>query len=523
MHLAWGALIPMSFLKRRRKPRHQSLRSCQSSWSSPPGHHLLWTASCPTSASICAQVPRSTSPTLLSLYRPDAAHLNCVTAFVCEDRDEALRLLDPAARPAPSRSEPVPSKMVFMFTGQGSQYAGMGADLYRKEPLFKNVVDECLEEIRPHVERDLRGILWAGPGQADSSTINQTAFAQPLLFIIEYALARLWMSWGVEPYVMIGHSIGEYAAACLAGVMSLQDALKLVAKRGRLIQGLPQGSMLAVPASHELVETWLSRPEWSGKICIAAVNAPELSVVSGPTDEIKKFEGALVEQGQSPRLLHTSHAFHSSMMDAILEEFRATVAEVKLRPPRIPYISNLTGTWLTDSQAMDPIYYANHIRHAVRFSDGIQEITREIKPDFLEVGPGQTLKSLVKYHAFEGHDPTVLHSLPGAADKQSDSRAIQVPSDFCGAKEKASIGRVSTASVYRGASHCQPTPSRGSATRWTPAHREKPAKSPQGKRPIDEWFYAPGWKSSVPVAADSLKASDRPQSMHRLSKRPSIS
>ncbi len=345
-------------------------------------------------------------------------------AFVCEDRDEALRMLDPAARPAPSCSEPVPSKMVFMFTGQGSQYAGMGADLYRKEPLFKNVVDECLEEIRPHVERDLRGILWVGSGQADSSTINQTAFAQPLLFIIEYALARLWMSWGVEPYVMIGHSIGEYAAACLAGVMSLQDALKLVAKRGRLIQGLPQGSMLAVPASHELVETWLSRPEWSGKICIAAVNAPEFSVVSGPTDEIKKFEGALVEQGQSPRLLHTSHAFHSSMMDAILEEFRATVAEVKLRPPRIPYVSNLTGTWLTDAQAMDPIYYANHIRHAVRFSDGIQEITREIKPDFLEVGPGQTLKSLVKQHSFEGRDPAVLHSLPGAADKQSDSRVI---------------------------------------------------------------------------------------------------
>ena len=169
--------------------------------------------------------------------------------------------------------------------------------------------------------------FWGGSGQANSSTINQTAFAQPLLFIIEYALARLWMSWGVEPYVMIGHSIGEYAAACLAGVMSLQDALKLVAKRGRLIQGLPQGSMLAVPASHQQVEDWLSRPEWSGKICIAAVNAPELSVVSGPTDEIKKFEGVLVEQGQSPRLLHTSHAFHSSMMDAILEEFRATVAK----------------------------------------------------------------------------------------------------------------------------------------------------------------------------------------------------
>ena len=432
-------------------------------------------------------------------------------AFVCEDRDEALRILDPAARPAPSRSEPVPSKMVFMFTGQGSQYAGMGADLYRKEPLFKNVVDECLEEIRPHVERDLRGILWVG-SCADSSTINQTAFAQPLLFIIEYALARLWMSWGVLPYVMIGHSIGEYAAACLAGVMSLQDALKLVAKRGRLIQGLPQGSMLAVPASRELVETWLSRPEWSGKMCIAAVNAPELSVVSGPTDEIKKFEGVLVEQGQSPRLLHTSHAFHSSMMDAILEEFRDTVAEVKLRPPRIPYVSNLTGTWLTDSQAMDPIYYANHIRHAVRFSDGIQEIMREIKPDFLEVGPGQTLKSLVKYHTFEGHDPTVLHSLPGAADKQSDSRAILGTLGLLWCKGK---------SIDWTCFHGERLPRRVPLPTY-PFERQRyavdagaPAKdlqrSPQGKRPIDEWFYAPGWRSSVPVPADSLNASDRPK------------
>jgi len=433
-------------------------------------------------------------------------------AFVCEDRDEALRMLDPAARSAPSRSEPVPSKVVFMFTGQGSQYAGMGADLYRKEPLFKNVVDECLEEIRPHVERDLRGILWVGSGQADSSTINQTAFAQPLLFIIEYALARLWMIWGVEPYVMIGHSIGEYVAACLAGVMSLQDALKLVAKRGHLMQGLPQGSMLALPASHEQVETWLSSPEWSGKLSIAAVNAPELSVVSGPTDEIKKFEAALVEQGQSPRLLHTSHAFHSSMMDAILGEFRATVAEVKLRPPRIPYVSNLTGTWLSDAEAMDPTYYAKHLRHPVRFSDGIQEITRLIKPDFLEVGPGQTLKSLVKQHSFEGRNPVVLHSLPGAADKQSDSRVIlgTLGLLWCNGK---SIDWTRFHGERRPRRIPLPTYpfERQRYTVDAGALAKTPQRSPQGKRPIHEWFYAPGWRSSLPVAADSLKASDRPK------------
>ena len=428
--------------------------------------------------------------------------------FICEDRDEALRLLDPATRPALSRSEQVPSKIVFMFTGQGSQYSGMGADLYRKEPQFKRVIDECLELTRPHVEMDLREILWAGPDQANLSTINQTAFAQPLLFIIEYALARLWMNWGVEPYVMIGHSIGEYVAACLAGVISLQDALRLVAKRGRLMQGLPQGSMLAVPASHQQVETWISRPEWRGKLSVAAVNAPELLVVSGPTGEIKKFETALAEQGQSPRLLHTSHAFHSSMMDAILEEFTATVAEVKLRPPRIPYISNLTGTWLTDGLATDPAYYAKHLRHGVRFSDGIQEIAREIEPIFLEVGPGQTLKSLVKLHAFEGRNPAVLYSLPGATEKSSDSRVMVSTLGLLWRKGR----NIDWKSVHSDRQPRRiPLPTyafeRQRYSVDTSTSGKNPLRSPQGKRPINEWFYAPGWKSSLRVAADSFKAS----------------
>jgi malonyl CoA-acyl carrier protein transacylase/NAD(P)-dependent dehydrogenase (short-subunit alcohol dehydrogenase family) len=369
-----------------------------------------------------------------------------------------------------------------------------------------------LERIGPQIKSDLRDILWAGPEQANSSTINQTAFAQPVLFIIEYALARLWMSWAIEPYVMIGHSIGEYVAACLAGVMSLQDALRIVVNRGRLMQGLPHGSMLAVPASEQEVENWISRAEWRGKLCVAAVNAPELVVVSGPIAEIKQFETTLIEQGQSPRRLQTSHAFHSSMMDAILDEFTADMAAVKLRPPRIPYISNLTGTWLTDAEATDPAYYANHLRHAVRFSAGIQAIASEIRPDFIEVGPGQTLKSLVKQHTFNGHEPLVLHSLPGATDKQSDSRTMLGTLGHLWCKGK-SIDWARFYGENRPRRISLPTYpfERQRYTVEAGALAKTPQRSPLGKRPMDEWFYAPGWRSCLPVAADSLKAADQRQ------------
>ncbi len=431
-------------------------------------------------------------------------------AIVCDDRDEALRLLDPAMRPAAMRCGEAPPKIVFMFTGQGAQYAGMGSELYSKEPLFKDVVDECLELVRPYVDEDFRQALslLVGPSQPNVSAINQTAVAQPSLFIIEYALARLWMSWGVQPHAMIGHSIGEYVAACLAGVMSLPDALKLVATRGRLMQGLPQGSMLAVTASEEQVEAWAKRPEWQGKLSVAAVNAPELSVVSGPTDEIKKFEAALAEQGQSTKLLHTSHAFHSSMMDDLLNEFTAAVAEVTLRSPRIPYISNLTGVWLTDALATDPVYYAKHLRQAVRFSAGIQEIARELDPLFLEIGPGRTLASLVKRHVFEGRKPAALYSLPAVSEKQSDSRVMVNTlgllwcrgqridwKNFHGGRKPQRIP-LPTYPFERQRYSVEPT-----------ALTPQPLNNPRGKKPTGEWLYVPGWKSSLSVADDSVQAS----------------
>ncbi|MCG3148783.1 MAG: D-alanine--poly(phosphoribitol) ligase subunit 1 [Verrucomicrobiae bacterium] len=375
---------------------------------------------------------------------------------------------DVLSAPVTASVATVPPKIVFMFTGQGAQYAGMGAELYREEREFARVVDECRESI-----------------QLNTGDVNQTANAQPLLFILEYALARLWMSWGVEPHAMIGHSIGEYVAACLAGVMSLPEALRLVALRGRLMQGMPAGAMLAVPAGAAKVEEWLRQTNLS----IAAVNAPELTVVSGPTDEIRKFEALLDAQGQASRALHTSHAFHSAMMEPILTEFQAAVASVKLQAPRIPYVSNLTGKWLTDAQAVDPGYYAQHLRQAVRFAEGIQEIKREFDPVFLEVGPGQTLKSLVSRQGC-----VALHSLPGATDKQSELKVFlnAVGQLWCRGKNIA---------------WKKDRPRRRIPLPTYPFERVRYAVDAapvavrqQGKRPVDEWFYAPSWRSAAPLA-----------------------
>jgi amino acid adenylation domain-containing protein len=431
--------------------------------------------------------------------------------FVGENSAESLQLLDPAARPPATRSPQSVPKIVFMFTGQGSQYAGMGAELYRSEAEFRRCIDECLELIRPHVDADLRTILWAQSGQQDAGLINQTAYTQPALFIVEYALARLWMHWGVTPYVMIGHSIGEYVAACLAGVMSLPDALQLVAVRGRLMQGLAPGAMLAAMLAREDVEALIGRTKLQGSLSIAAVNAPELTVVSGPAAAIDAFEAALIGAGQSGRRLHTSHAFHSSMMDPILAEFTRAVARVTLRAPRIPYVSNLTGTWTTDAEATDPGYYANHLRQAVRFSDGIRTIAAEVSPVFLEVGPGQTLRSLARRHTIDGREVIALHSLPAATDKPGDRRAMQ---DALGQLWRQGIG------PDWQALHAPHAPRRVSLPTY-PFERRRyavPSVPPTARsslagaarKPIDQWFYAPTWKSSPPAPPALQEAAPAP-------------
>lgn len=307
--------------------------------------------------------------------------------------------------------------VTFMFPGQGSQYVNMGRGLYDNQPIFREWVDRACELLLPHLELDLRTLLYPELDAEAVATerLAQTQFTQPALFVIEYATAQLWQSWGIQPTAAIGHSIGEYVAACLAGVFSFEDALALVAVRGRLMQQLPGGSMLAVCLSAEEVRQHLEE-----SLSLATINSPSLCAVSGKTEAIAQLERQLTATGVTCRRLHTSHAFHSPMMEPILDEFRDRVAQVRRNAPQLPFISNVTGTWITPEEAIDPNYWANHLRQPVQFSEGIAEVLNRGHSIFLEVGPGRTLSTLTQQQVHPKSSRTIISSLGHPRDKQSD-------------------------------------------------------------------------------------------------------
>jgi acyl transferase domain-containing protein/acyl carrier protein len=291
-------------------------------------------------------------------------------------------------------------RLVFMFPGQGSQYLNMGWGLYREEPRFREEIDRCFDLLTPLLGVPVKEIVYPALGQGSlpctsPETISQTAIAQPLLFAFEYALAKLVMDWDVRPYAMIGHSIGEFVAACLAGVFSLPDALALVCVRGQLMQEMPFGTMVSVPLSEETLSPILNQHHG---LDLAAVNAPDICVVSGTDKNVSAFEQHLMEKGYKSTYLHTSHAFHSRMMEPVLGEFQKRMEGIKLNPPEAPFISNVTGKWITVEEAVNPEYWATHLRRTVRFSRGLKEVLKEGNLIFLEVGPGRTLCSYVQRH-----------------------------------------------------------------------------------------------------------------------------
>jgi acyl transferase domain-containing protein len=340
-------------------------------------------------------------------------------AICCADRARAIEALEGQAPECVSaRTGPVVApSVVFVFPGQGSQHVHMGRGLYESEPRFRSTVDECCEILRPALGFDLRELLWPDSARTETAArrLNETAVTQPALFVIEYALARLWMAWGVQPAALIGHSVGEIVAACLAGVFSLEDALRLVAARGALMQALPGGAMLAVLRPEAEVAAMLG-PE----LAIAAVNASDRTVVSGPCDAIDALEARLVERDVPCRRLRTSHAFHSPLMDAALEPFASRVAGLERRPPRIPVVSNVTGDWLTAADAMSPAYWSRHLRQTVRFADGVRRAAAHARSVFLEVGPARTLAA-----ALAGQqEAAVVSSLPTPRDGSSDRASL---------------------------------------------------------------------------------------------------
>ena len=314
-----------------------------------------------------------------------------------------------------ARLSATPNELVFLFPGQGAQYLQMGRTLYRHEKVFYEAVDTCAELLMDVLKLDIREILFPDKITATAEKrLRDTRFTQPSLFIIEYALSQLWMSWGIKPTLFCGHSIGEFVAAHLAGIFSLKDGLHLVSMRGRLISELPTGSMLSIRMVANRVEELLPNG-----LSIAAINSDLLCVVSGPDKDIGDFAKILEERDVPVRLLSTSHAFHSAMMDPVLKAFEEEVGRIHLNPPQLPLISTVTGKRLTETDATNPKYWASHLRETVRFSDAMDTILELEDPLLLEVGPGQGLITLARQKK-AAKSATTLSSLPGPKNDKDD-------------------------------------------------------------------------------------------------------
>ncbi len=354
----------------------------------------------------------------LQAGRRRLSHRRMVVCADAGDAAAALSALDPRrvlTRVEESEDRPV----IFLFPGQGAQYPGMAEALYRSEPAFRDPLDRCAGVLRTEGIDLLAALYPSSRGPEAAERLRQTAMAQVALFAVEYALARLWMEWGVTPAAMIGHSVGEYVAACLAGVFSLEDAVRLVAARGRLMQRLPPGAMLSVPLPPEEL-----LPLLPAGVELAAVNGPSLCVAAGPAEAVAALAGALESRGAGGRLLQTSHAFHSAMMEPALAPFAAAFAGLRLEAPTLPFVSNLTGTWITADEATGPGYWERHLRRTVRFAAGLETLFERGDAVLLEVGPGRALSSLARRHPARPGGQTVLSSLPAAPEAGEDDLPV---------------------------------------------------------------------------------------------------
>jgi acyl transferase domain-containing protein len=358
---------------------------------------LVWSARTPTALATMTEKLRAELSAPREPGLPDAAYTLAVgrRAFahrrfaVVRAGAEVGAGLAAAVRGQPAAEKP--PEVVFLFPGQGSQYPGMLAGLYASESIVRDTVDRCAELLQPALGFDLRTALNPAAPEA-AARLRRTAVAQPALFVADYALAKLWQHWGVAPAALLGHSLGEYVAACLAGVFTLEAALELVAARGALMEALPAGAMLAVL----LPEKEAAALAAENGVALAAVNAPGACVLSGPTAAIERVAAALGARDVVVKRLATSHAFHSAMMEPMLAAFGAKVRAARPQPPQLPLVSNVTGRWLTAAEATDADYWMRHLRQTVRFGDGVGFLQAEPGRIFLEVGPGRALAALVQ-------------------------------------------------------------------------------------------------------------------------------
>ncbi len=463
-------------------------------------------------------------------------------ALVCRDAAEARGLLAGTVRSDPARVTDVVEgssgrPVVFLFPGLGDHYVDMGRELYASEPRFREELDRCADFLAPLLGLDLRAVIFAGAaGEADPSAgsdmdlkallrrgsgeetadaallrLSRTKVAQPALFAVEYALAQLLLSWGIRPAAMIGYSIGEYVAACLAGVMSLPDALTLVALRARTIDELPGGAMLAVPLPEAEVRPLLTGD--TGELALAATNGPHFCVVGGPADAIARLERELAGRGAACLRLHATHAFHTPALKPALAPFLDAARKVRLAPPRIPFLSNVTGTWITDAEATDPDYWGRHMVGTVRFAEGLAELLADPARVLLEVGPGSTLSTLARQHPRAAAGQVILPTMRRASEARPDAVALL---GALGALWAAGV-TIDWPSYHAGARRRRvPLPTYPFERQrywieapgidppgWEAPESAAPAEAPPAalgrKDDVADWFYLPVWREAPPV------------------------
>ncbi len=414
---------------------------------------------------------------------------------------------------------------VFLFSGQGSQHVNMAKGLYETQPVFRQALDRC-SAILNDEGIDLLPLMYAALATECASTLQQTAYAQPMLFAVEYALSQLWISWNVKPTAMLGHSIGEYVAACIAGVFELKTALKLVCLRGKLMQQMPTGAMLSVALSEQELNRWLGKEankEVSEDVTVAVNNAPSLCVLSGSKEAIASTRARLESENISCHRLHTSHAFHSPMMEGVIAPFIAAVSQAvnegKLHSPTVPFVSNLTGTWITAEEATSPDYWARHLRQTVRFSEGMDTLMQLSNPVFLEVGPSDTLTKLAQQHCLDKSQSLLfaVNSLPHPKSAEPDTTVLLsavgklwsagIEIDWQAVHGKHSYRRIPLP-TYPFERQRYWVDMKGTALAVQTKVQKSVQKTTELAASLEDWFYTPSWERHLPIfrAADSSVA-----------------
>lgn len=458
----------------------------------------------------------------LRVGRAAFQHRRCLVAASREDALATLAQKNSRRVLSSIIDESAQRPIVFLFPGIGDHYVGMAHGLYETWDVFRREIDRCAQSLHPYIGTDIRKVIYPdnqgwkseakkgidlkkmlGRGGETSNDqlgqdLSKTLFAQPALFTVEYSLARLWQSLGITPTAMVGHSMGEYVAACLAGVLSLDDALRMIATRARLVNELPQGAMLAVTLpENELL------PLLTEDLSISLINGPNLCVVAGPIAEVGEFERLLNEKQIISRRVQNAHAFHSKMLTPIVKSFEQEVREVKLNEPAIPYISNVTGKWIAGREATNPAYWAMHADHTARFSDALHELWRMKNPILLEAGPGRTLTVLAMQHPDRQNaaDPVSVSSIRHYYENQSDAdfllqgigrlwlSGVEIQWENLGTEERRNRVPLPTYPFERNNYWVEHAPT---ATKITEV--QEPLSSTFS---VDNWFYTPTWKRTL--------------------------